>query len=64
MAIKAFNVDEQVYKEFLEYCKKEGISMSKKIENFFKSELNRIRPKQSEQKTVPEEHNSFGKYCN
>ena len=43
MALKTFNLDEQVYKKFSEYCKKGGISMSKKIENFIRDELEKIR---------------------
>lgn len=43
MALKTFNVDAQIYKEFSEYCKKNGISMSKKVENFFKDELMKIK---------------------
>lgn len=42
MALKTFNIDEEVYKKFAEYCKKEGISMSKKVENFIKQEMERI----------------------
>lgn len=43
MAIKTFNIDSKTYKEFSSYCKKEGISMSKRIENFIKSELETIK---------------------
>jgi hypothetical protein len=43
MALKTFNIDAHAYKKFSEHCKKEGISMSKKIENFIKDELDRVR---------------------
>lgn len=39
MAIKTFNVDENVYEKFLEFCKNNGISMSKQIEIFMKSRV-------------------------
>jgi len=37
MVIKTFNVDEDTYKKFSEYCKSSGISMSKQINNFMKT---------------------------
>jgi len=43
MALKTFNIDNQIYNEFSQYCKKNGISMSKKVENFFKEELMNIK---------------------
>ena len=39
MALKTFNLDEEAYKEFSEFCKENGISMSKQIEIFIKSQL-------------------------
>ncbi len=42
MAIKTFNIDEKIYKEYLKHCKKEGISMSRKVENFIKAELEKL----------------------
>lgn len=45
MALKTFNLDEQVYREFSEHCKKNGISMSKRVENFIRGELGRIKNK-------------------
>ena len=39
MAIKTFNVDEEVYEKFLNFCKNNGISMSKQIEIFMKSRV-------------------------
>ncbi|MFH1802219.1 MAG: hypothetical protein ABH864_02085 [archaeon] len=40
--LKTFNLEEEVYKQFSEHCKGQGISMSKKIENFLKEELEKI----------------------
>jgi len=37
MAIKTFNVDEDVYKQFSGFCKDNGISMSKQVEFFMRS---------------------------
>ena len=76
MALKTFNVDEEAYKQFSEHCKKSGISMSKKVGNFIKEELERLKLgikkvenkiEQKEQKNVLvseklKEH-SFMKYC-
>ena len=42
MALKTFNIDEDIYKEFSKHCKKEGLSMSKKIERFISEEMDRI----------------------
>ena len=39
MAIKTFNVDGGIYKKFLEFCRVNGISMSKQIEIFMKSRV-------------------------
>lgn len=43
MAIKTFNVDDVLYKEYSEHCKKQGISMSKKVENFIREEMDKIK---------------------
>ena len=39
MAVKTFNVDENIYKKFLEFCRVNGISMSKQIEIFMRSRV-------------------------
>lgn len=39
MAIKTFSVDPEVYKSFLAFCKDNGISMSKQIEIFMRSRV-------------------------
>lgn len=43
MALKTFSLDEEVYKEFSKHCKKHGISMSRKIENFIRQETEKLR---------------------
>ena len=71
MALKTFNLDEAVYKEFSKHCKKEGISMSKKIENFLRDEVGKIQGKKQsknniiklEKSQVVPTHHSFSKYC-
>jgi hypothetical protein len=39
MVIKTFNVEENTYNKFLQFCKDNGISMSKQIEMFMKSRV-------------------------
>ena len=39
MAIKTFNVNEETYELFLKFCRDNGISMSKQIEMFMKSRV-------------------------
>lgn len=39
MVIKTFNVSEDTYKKFAEYCKGLGISMSKQVDMFMKSQI-------------------------
>ena len=48
MALKTFNLDKKIYEEFSKYCKKHGISMSKKIENFIRDEIKNIKTKRSD----------------
>ena len=55
MAIRTFNLDEKIHKDYADYCKREGISMSKKIENFIKSELEALKSK-AIKKTIAKEH--------
>ena len=43
MALKTFNIDNDIYKEFSKHCKKEGLSMSKKIEKFISEEISKIK---------------------
>lgn len=39
MVLKTFNLDEDVYKKFSEFCKEHGISMSKQVNIFIQSQL-------------------------
>ncbi len=69
MAIKTFNVDEEVYKQFSEYCKKQGISMSKRVEHFLKEEIAKIKSRTNskrdavEHKEISAEKHTFSRYC-
>lgn len=58
MALKTFNLNEEVYKKFSDHCKSQGISMSKKIENFIKQELTKLQPTQEKEINHP-----MHKYC-
>jgi len=49
MALKTFNLNEETYKKFSEFCKANGISMSKQI-NFF------IEAQMAEEPEVREEY--------
>jgi len=42
MALKTFNIDADVYAEFSKHSKAKGMSMSKQIENFLRSEIEKI----------------------
>lgn len=66
MVIRTFNVDDAIYQEYIAYCKKNGISMSKRIEQFIKEDLARIT-KEPERvrpsaKSVSSDH-FMKKYC-
>lgn len=66
--LKTFNLDGKLYKEFSEHCRKYGISMSRRIENFIREELRRmkggIRVVEQKVKNMGEEvEHSFKKYC-
>ena len=39
MVLKTFNLEEGTYKKFSDFCKQNGISMSKQIDIFIKSQL-------------------------
>jgi macrodomain Ter protein organizer (MatP/YcbG family) len=58
MALKTFNLDSEVYKQFSKHCKENGISMSKKIENFIKQELSKLKTP----KTIKPTENHIRKY--
>jgi hypothetical protein len=67
MAIKTFNLDDKIYKEFAKHCKKEGFSMSRKVENFIKGELGKLQASGKVSRklkvSVPSSKHSFQKYC-
>jgi len=39
MVLKTFNLNEQVYKKFSNFCKENGISMSKQVETFIEAQM-------------------------
>ena len=39
MALKTFNLDEETYRKFSEFCKENGLSMSKQINIFIQAQL-------------------------
>ncbi len=39
MTLKTFNLDDQTYRKFSEYCKENGLSMSKQVDIFIKTQL-------------------------
>lgn len=39
MVFKTFNLDEETYRKFSEFCKENGLSMSKQIDIFIKVQL-------------------------
>ncbi len=39
MVLKTFNLDEQTYRKFSQYCRENGISMSKQVETFIKAQV-------------------------
>lgn len=41
--LKTFNLDSELYREFSEHCKRHGISMSKRVENFIRRELESMK---------------------
>ena len=39
MVLKTFNLDDETYRKFSEYCRENGISMSKQVDLFIKAQL-------------------------
>ena len=39
MALKTFNLNEEVYKKFSGFCKENGMSMSKQVEMFIRAQM-------------------------
>jgi len=48
MVIKTFNLEEDVYKKFADYCRENGLSMSKQVNIFIKAQVE-IEPKVREE---------------
>ena len=48
MALKTFNIQEEVYKKFSRFCKENGISMSKQV-TFFMESMVENEPKAKEE---------------
>lgn len=42
MALKTFNIDDDIYKSYSKNCKSKGMSMSRQIENFIRNEIEKI----------------------
>ncbi|MEK6898990.1 MAG: hypothetical protein AABW79_02750 [Nanoarchaeota archaeon] len=43
MVIKTFNLDKEIYEEYSKHCKKEGLSMSKRVERFIGEDLAKLK---------------------
>lgn len=39
MVLKTFSLDEEVYRKFSEFCRENGINMSKQVEMFIQSQM-------------------------
>ena len=39
MVLKTFNLDDETYRKFSNFCKENGLSMSKQVDIFIKSQL-------------------------
>ena len=48
MVIKTFNLEEDVYNKFAEFCKEHGLSMSKQVNIFIQAQVE-TRPKVREE---------------
>lgn len=48
MVIKTFNLEEETYRRFADFCKEHGLSMSKQIDIFIKAQIE-TAPKVREQ---------------
>jgi len=75
MALKTFNIDEKIYKQYSDHCKKSGISMSKQVEKFIEKEVESFKSKPNsnskaehqqaahETSPAPTHEHTFAKYC-
>ena len=48
MVLKTFNVEENIYQKYAQFCKENGISMSNQINTFIKAQVE-IEPKVREE---------------
>ncbi len=48
MVLKTFNLEENVYKKFSNFCKENGLSMSKQVNIFIKAQI-AVEPKVREE---------------
>ena len=74
MALKTFNLDEEIYKQYSKHCKENGISMSKRIENFISREIdelmkekvpspNNSRDPRKEEPSLERPQHGMSRYC-
>lgn len=66
MALKTFNIDEEVYSKYSKHCKEQGISMSKQVERFIAQEISKLTGQASEAKTqegVENKLHPMKKFC-
>jgi len=61
MVLKTFNLDEEVYKKFSEFCKGHGLSMSKQVNIFIESQIEE-EPKIKEEYLIKLERIRKGKF--
>ena len=64
MVLKTFNLNEEVYKKFSKFCKENGISMSKQIDLFIRSQMEdepEIRPEYIKKLRNIEKHGRYGR---
>ena len=60
--LKTFNLNSEIYSKFSTHCKSQGISMSKKIENFIKEEVEKINSPTAKSSTAIQPFISQRKY--
>jgi hypothetical protein len=65
MALKTFNIEDEIYKTYSKHCKTRGISMSHQVENFLRDEVLKIKNLQPkniiESKEMAKELREIGK---
>jgi negative regulator of replication initiation len=70
MALKTFNVDDELYKRYSSHCKEHGISMSKQVEKFIREEIEKLNKNNNSFAKLEgvdfagkEKHHNMSKYC-